>query len=44
MNNLEGFPAEVDVLAAEAIEHFGEESPLLSGGEDHDWKLAFSWL
>jgi len=36
MRNLEGFPEEVDALAAEAIEHFDEESPLLSGAEDHD--------
>ncbi|KAF8812349.1 Golgi apparatus membrane protein TVP38 [Phlegmacium glaucopus] len=30
VRHLDGFPAEVDELAAEAIEEFGEEAPLLS--------------
>jgi len=31
IRKLEGFPREVDELAAEAIEHYDEEAPLLSG-------------
>jgi len=30
IRHLEGFPAEVDELAAEAIEDYDEEAPLLS--------------
>jgi len=35
IRKLEGFPPEVDELAAEAIEQYDEEAPLLSSDTNH---------
>jgi len=40
IRHLAGFPAEVDELAAEAVEDFDEEAPLLSSTHAHDSSLA----